>query len=331
MNKWIRLPGFPPPEKQDSVEFCFFKKLSYSYRVVSYLVLIVIGFLFQIYSLKVWPGIVFLISATMLNLIKGFDNSFIPKAYQLDKNWTPVKMEQIYRIEEIEKKAANWDKDILDISNGKGCFTFLATIFLLIFGCIFLRRYSYFKGVLGIAAADFIVLIFPLWFNGLRGVMRQSSLQIKVGIIKRMEEFFQTKKNDGEIFKPALLLARDKRRASVPTDSRFTITFENMPEGFYGIQAQININMVQGTNYPYFYCVIAAEKGFGLQEHFSKIPYIREVIVEYEEDDNAEVIVIRQRTTKSSGYHTNTADCKRILELSLTAARNIVARHRELQ
>lgn len=331
MNKWIRLPGFPPPEKQDSVEFRFFKKLSYSDRVVAYLVLIVIGFLFQIYSMKVWPGIGFLIPATLLNLIKSFDNHIRLKAFDMDKNWTPVDMEQIYRIGEIERKSVKWDKDILDISNGRGCFTFLVTICLLIFVSISLGSNYYFKDVLGIIIVDVVILILPLWFNGLRRVMKQNSLHIKVCIIIRMEEFFQTIKKNGEIFKPALLLARDKRGMSVPTNGRFTITFENMPEGFYGIQAQINLNQVQGSTYPYFYCVIAAKKGFGLLQHVKNIPDNKKEIVKYEEDNDAEVIVIRQRTTKSSGYHTDTTDCKRILELSLTAARDIVARHRELQ
>jgi hypothetical protein len=331
MSKGIGLPGFPPPEKQDNVEFYFLKKLSYSDRVLTYLILVALGFLAQIASMKAWTGIILLIFATMLNLIKGCDNNFIRKAYKIDKNWTPVNMDQINRIEEIERKAAKWDKDILDISNAKGCLSFLITICLIIFGYTVLRRNPYFKAVLGIIIIDSIILIFPLWFNGLRRVLKQNKLHIKVDIIKKMEEFFQTIKQDGELFKPELLLARDKRGMSVPTDSRFTITFDNMPEGFYGIQAQINLNKVESSLYPYFYCVIAAKKGFGLMRYIKSDPENKKVLVVYEGGGDAEVIVIRQRTTNSSGYHTKYSDCKRILELSLVSARDILSKHRTIR
>lgn len=328
MSKWIRLPGFLPPEKQDSVEFYFLKSLSYSNRMVSYLALVGIGFLFQIFSMKAWPGIGFLFFATLLNLIKGCDSRINLKDFYVDSNWTQVDMERINRIGDIRRKTTNWDIDMLDISNPKGCFSFVVTLGLLIFGSYVLMRTSYFNDILGIIIIDAVILILPLWFSGIRRMMGPKKLGIKVDIIKSMEEFFRSIKQNGEIFKPALLLARDKRGASIPKDSRFTITFENMPEGFYGIQAQINLNKVEASTYPYFYCVIAAKKGFGLMNHVKNIPENEKVIVNYEEDNDAEVIVIRQYTTNSSGYHTNTTDCKRILELSLKAARGILAGHR---
>lgn len=325
MNNWIRLPGFPPPKKQDSVKFYVFKDISYSYRMMLYLILLAVGFLFQILLMKALPGAIFLVCATLLNLVQGYDSRIKLKDFKEDNNWTQVDMKQINQVLELERKAANWDKDILDISNGKGIFAFMMAIFLTIFGNIVLKISLGYEDVGIIFITDVIILLLPLWFNGLRRVLKQDILYIKVNIIKSMEEFFRNIKKDGEIFKPALMLARDKSGKSVPKDSRFTITFENMPEDFYGIQAQININEVQNSNYPYFYCVIAAKSGFGLRQHAKNIVANKKVIVQYEEDRNAEVIVIRHRTTNTTGYHTNIRDCKGILEIALTCARDILA------
>jgi len=328
MSNGIRLPGFLPPEKRDNVRFYMFEKLSYSKRMMLYLAFVASGFLFQILFLKAWPGAVFLVCATLLNLIRGYNNRISLKDFRVDDNWTSVDMKQIRQIKELERKTVNWDRDILDISNGTGIIGFILTAFALMCVYVFLRILLVNDAVGGIFITDVIILVLPLWFNGMKQVQKQDDLNIKAGIINSMEEFFKTIKRDGEFFKPALLLARDKNGKSIPKDSRFTVSFENRPDDFYGIQAQININLVESSRYPYFYCVIAAKRGFGLEQYVRSIPEHKKIIVTYEEDIDAEVIVIRQRTSKSSGYHTNTTDCKRIMEVALTAARNIIANYK---
>lgn len=324
MNNQIRIPGLPPPERQDSVRFYVLRSLSYSTRMMIYLSLIAAGFLFQILMMMVWPGAVFLICATILNLVRGYDSRVRFKAFDNDSNWTSVDMKQICQIEELDKKTEKWDRDILDISNGTGILIFILTLLGLFVVSIFLGGISDYNAAGGIFIADAIILVIPMWFNGIRRVLKQGNLSIKVNIINKMEEFFQTVKKEGENFKPALMLARNKNGKSYPTDSRFTITFDNMPEGFYGIQAQININLVEGSSYPYFYCVIAAKPGYELEKHVSEIPVPKNVVINFEKDSNAEVIVIRQYTTKTSGYHTKINDCKRILEGAVVGARIIL-------
>ena len=105
-------------------------------------------------------------------------------------------MKQINQVLELERKAANWDKDILDISNGKGIFAFMMAIFLTIFGNIVLKISLGYEDVGIIFITDVIILLLPLWFNGLRRVLKQDILYIKVNIIKSMEEFFRNIKKD---------------------------------------------------------------------------------------------------------------------------------------
>ena len=50
-------------------------------------------------------------------------------------------------------------------------------------------------------------------------------------------------------------------------------------------------------------------------------PLAKRVICEYQEDNRAEVLVIRQYTTRKSGYHTKERQCVDILTNALQAAR----------
>ncbi len=318
--------GFSPQKEQDSVEFYVLKNLSYSNRMVLYWSLLALGFLFQIIFMKLFPGAVFLICASVLNLTRGYDN--LVKFTQLDKdnNWTQVDMAQINRVIDIEKKTKEWNKDIFDVSSVIGVITLILTIIVVMFATIFLAIITSFSSVVWIFLIDVIILMFPILFSGKKQILKQQDLNIRVDIIRDMEEFFRSIKKDGESFRPALMLSRDKNGKSVPRNSRFTISFDDMPEGFYGIQAQININSVEGTRHPYFYCVIAAKSGFGLENYVEKILVEKNIVISCEKDNDAEVIVIRQHTTKTSGYFTGIGVCKKILETAVVTSRNILRR-----
>jgi hypothetical protein len=54
-----------------------------------------------------------------------------------------------------------------------------------------------------------------------------------------------------------------------------------------------------------------------------KIKLEDKIICEYQEDTKAEVLVIRQRTTKKSGYQTKDRICAEILRIALEGARII--------
>lgn len=324
MKNWIRIPGFPPPENQDIIRFHLFKSLPYTARMILYLSLIAAGFIIQIITLTVYPGAFALIFAVLLTLVKGYNNRFDRNAMKPDSSWTQVNMDKLCEVDEFNIRLKKWDKDGLDISNGMGFAMFILTVLGILVVSLLLRMLDVDEPVRKIFTMDAIILVLPLWFNGLRQINKQDLLSLKTSLVRNMEEFFQTICWEGEHFKPALMLNRDNTGKSVPTDCRFTIAFDGMPANFYGVQAQINLNEVQGTYYPYFYCVIAAKRGFGLEKFAKAIPVPKSILLEYDLDDSAEVIVIRQRTTKTSGYHTKINSCKSILERALAASRLIL-------
>jgi len=320
-----KIPGFPLPENQDAIKFLFFKKMSYTTRMLMYLGCILAGFLFQIITVSVLPGALLLIPASMMMLVKGLSAKPSPEGRQ--SSWTKTDMERIRQIDQIKQNINKWDKDALDISNSLGCATFILVFVVISIICVVVAT-NISDRAAGIFIVDSIILIAPIWFNGMRIKGHQNVLYIKADIIIELEEYFERIKKSGENFVPSMILTKDKSGKEFPTDCRFNIVFDNAPEHFYGIQAQININSVNGTNYPYFYCVITAKRDFGLEQYTRRLAIPKGTTLEFSKDTDAEVIVIRQRTTKTSGYHTEMNMQKTILSFSMNLARIIIGEHK---
>lgn len=321
-----KIPGFPPPEDQDVIQFHFFRKLSYTARMIIYICLIIAGFVTQIITVSIWPGAVLLLLAVLINMVKGYDTSPQPgQEPDYSDNWARTTMERIHRINQIKEDINKWDKDALDISNGTGCLAFgIAAIVLAALFAVLMEESG--MNVAAIFIVDAVILILSLWFNGLRIKGHQNDLYIKTDLIIELERHFRKVKREGEEFVPSLRLAVDKEGKEYPTDCRFNIVFTDAPADFYGILAQTNINVVESSHYPYFYCVITAKAGFGLKKYLVRDNMPKSIIMEYSDDEEAEVIVIRQRTTKSTGYHTKMNTCKSIMEFALNISRKIISR-----
>jgi hypothetical protein len=319
----LRLLGFPPPERRDGVRFYAVKNLPYNVRITLTLIFLVVGCGLQIFFMNPLFGIPFLIAGVVLILVKGYDSRVRIKGFNIDPKWKTVSIDKIQEIELLRKRSKNWDRDVLDISNPLGCFSLLFFCGLLFFIAIALGVWADDWSITVILVIDTVIILVPLWLSGMRFILKQPNLAIRINIILKLYEVFERLKQKGEEFRPALKLARGKEDKTVPVDARFTIAFPDSPEGFYGLQAQINLNVVQGASYPYFYCVLAAKPGFGMSPYKEKIKLENNIICEYQKDSQAEVLVIRQKTTKKSGYQTKDRKCEEILSVALEGARKI--------
>lgn len=323
MRSILHVLGFPPPEQRDSVRFYLAKNLPYNVRIILALILLVAGFGLQIFFMKLLYGIPLLIAGVGLILVKGYDSRVRIKGFDIDPQWKAVSLEKIQEIEQLRKRSKKWDRDALDVSNPLGCFSFFFFCGVAVFAAIGLGNWAEEWNITVILIADTIIVMVPLWLSGMKFILKQPNLAIRVKIILKLHEVFERLTQKGEQFRPALKLARSKEDKTVPIDARFTIAFPDSPEGFYGLQAQININVVQGSSFPYFYCVLAAKPGFGMSRYKEKIKFEDKIICEYQEDTQAEVLVIRQRTTKKSGYQTKDRICAEILRIALEGGRMI--------
>lgn len=323
MTSILRLMGFPNPEKRDSVKFHFAKTLPYNARITLMFFLLVIGFGLQLYFMSPFYGAPFLIIGIGLVLVKGYDSRIRIVSFNQDPSWKTVTINEIEELESLRKRSRKWDRDALDISNTLGFFSLIFFSGLAFAASIALGIFAKEAKVSLILAVDTVILIAPIWFTGMKFILKQPNLAIQVDILLKLYEEFEELKKEGEEFKPALMLGKGKENKTVPFRTRFSIAFPDPPEGFYGLQAQINLNVVQGASFPYFYCVLAAKPGFKMLSFKDKIKLEKDIICEYQKDGRAEVLVIRQRTTRKSGYHTKDRRCTEILEVALKGGRII--------
>jgi hypothetical protein len=317
----LRLFGFPPPEQRNVVRFYLAKNLPYNFRVNLMLMLLVVGFGLQILFMHAAHGAFFLLAGVALVLTKGYDSRVRTKGFSLDPNWKTVSIDKIKEIEQLRKQSKKWDIDALDISNSLGVLTLILIGGLALLAAVLLGSLTNDTRVTTILITDIAIFMVPLWFSGMRFILKQPNLAVKVKTILDLYGVFKTVKREGEEFRPALMLTKDDEGKSVPIDARFSVAFPNSPEGFYGLQAQINLNLVEGASYPYFYCALAAKPGFGLSRYKDEIRLDSRIICEYQQESKAEVLVIRQYTTRTSGYHTDDRQCTRILIAALDAGR----------
>ena len=128
-----------------------------------------------------------------------------------------------------------------------------------------------------------------------------------------------------------MLIAREKEDKTIPVDVRFQIRYRGLPpDRFFGLQGTVNINLVQGTSYAYFYCVLVAKPDFGLEPYRGRVRESKRVMCEYQRQKDAEVLVLRHPTSKTAGYYTDDDACMEILSAAMDAARVIEAEQARL-
>ena len=91
-----------------------------------------------------------------------------------------------------------------------------------------------------------------------------------------------------------------------------------------GLQVQVVLNRVEGSDYPYLYCVLVARPSLGMRDRLEYEPS-KGIVTEADrkEADNVDILVIRQETTETGGYHTDTAACRRIFLFALSLCRQL--------
>jgi len=86
----------------------------------------------------------------------------------------------------------------------------------------------------------------------------------------------------------------------------------------------VTANRVQGSDYPYLYCVLVARPGVRMLELLDPEPPSNIVAEpDHKPDEDIDILVIRQRTTKTSGYHTDSAACQAIFLYALGLCREL--------
>lgn len=331
---------FPPPAKNGQIKFILAKSLPYKARMVLIAALLAAGLGLEV-TLSFWAGLASLLAASLLGMVKGYDAR--PKTGGGLK-WERVTPDEYVKIKLKAEQLRRWDEDLFDITNTKGALAFAAVCglcaglyFLLAAGFGFPSGYWVFVGL------DAAVILAPLWFTGVRKYLRKDQLLLKInileGVIKRLAS-----PSEAQVF-PMLALAGTEEGRTAPEDARLLVKLVGAPAAFRGIQVQLSINSVQGKDYPYLYCVLVAEAGSGLIEGYERfLPKPEEnsgsriaalfmgafggpaakLVYEAQKNPDADILVIRQRAEKNTGYATAQPAADAIVSASLELAKKLV-------
>lgn len=303
----------------DTLIFHIWKSLKYTNRLFISLSLIVLGAIIQIFQLEMIPGIFLVFAGNLFLLSKGIDTRLNKVVYKADANWSKVSQEQIDQIEKINTKSSKWDLSAVDISSGLGA---VLLVILLLACLIFANIWLYSEHPeLNILIANLLVLLVPHWITGVKRITKTPKLLKKIDIYKKLIKSCQNAlaKHNLEY---NLLLQGEKDK--LPKDIKIRIQINNQPDDFLGVYGQLNLNDVEGKLYPYFYTVLVAKKSFNLLSYANRIRLIPGTVLEQKPADDIDVIVLRQQTTKNSGYNTSPQTMINILKLGVHSAENII-------
>jgi hypothetical protein len=281
-------------------------------------------------------GTLLLVFGVALAVPRGVFNS--PESERGKSEWKNVTAEQFRELFALEAESTRWAVCNLDINCVRGFLFFLGTaaaggaavlVLTLLQG-----GWSWQKALLEpmpglraeLLAVDAVVLWVPVWIFGQRWSWKPADLLTKVRalhtILSRARQV-----PDPEADVSPMLEVRTVPGGTLPVDARLFVTRKDAPSEFIGVQVQVSLNKVQNVSYPYLYAVVIAREEFGLSaEDF----WFSKDVVEFEDaDDEVDVLVIRQKTSKTSGYHTKEPDQIRIFEEAMDVARRAIERFEE--
>lgn len=317
---------FPDPQKQGDIKFFLAKSLPYGIRMAIIIVLMIIGVLIQA-LINFWIGLILIVCGTVLSLIKGYEP--VPKIKSGTEKWNQVTPDEYKKIKLKEEQIEKWDTDSFDITNSRGKAVFIIIIIPLLSLIFFSPPLIWLFGSIYIyLCIDIAAVLIPHWVTGIRNYLKKDKLIIKINILEKVMELFLAP-SDVQVL-PMLATEETIEKKRVPSDARLMIKFLNSPAYFLGVQVQLSINNVQGTDYPYLYCVVLSkqeEKLFAKKEKTisSIINSRKNIISEVQKaQDGVDVLVIRQFTTKTSGYHTNITACYEIASTAVDLARELI-------
>ena len=168
---------------------------------------------------------------------------------------------------DLEKRGARWDTTPWDVSNGIGCLALLGVL-LLVAILAFLVGTALGPDALFRVAVAAPLLFVPLWLNGMRTTWNPSELRKKgEALAVARAALAEAAGKDFDLV--PLLALREGRRGHYPVDARLMARpAREDASGFLGVQVQVAMNNVKGTDYPYLYAVVLGKGAF----RFPKAP-----------------------------------------------------------
>ena len=292
------------------VSFRMFPKMPDILRYLIVAVLLIGGFVIQTDMDYVIPGFVCLLLASLFLMFKGIDRRIFRYTLNENNDWVKTEKENIKEMLRIVSENKRWDKNIFELSNAYGCLTFVLVCIILVVLIV--------SGIGEIVVIDVLVLFLPFYLSGILKIDKMPPIIIKTNNIVLAANYLM-KSYKGYDYNFYTLLSPVKNKTKpAPKDIKIKIIPPDVNEKFLGIYGQCSLNNVSGTFYPYLYFVIVFSKGYDLKNKISGIIGTSNNITrEYTQTADAEVLVVRQKTTRTSGYQTKPAEIYTLLNYTI--------------
>lgn len=298
-------------QKGNAISFRMFPSLPDWIRYALVVVLMLGGFYIQFYHYGVFTGGAMILTASLLVMFKGIDKRVFNKGFVHLEEWTKTEKENVQETLNLYKNLKRWDTSSFEVSSLSGCFVFV----LIVAAAVSLIVMQYYFAMIGI---DILLMFIPLYFSGMAKIDTKPQIVLKIENTRIIENKLinQYKKHSYDYY---IQLATVKNAEKpVPSDLKIKITPPETTDDFLGIYGQCSINVVSGAFYPYLYYVIVFKKGFNLRPKVAKdLGIIGNICIEISETKEAEVLIIRQKTTRTSGYHTKAKAIEELLDYTL--------------
>lgn len=320
----------PDRECRHRLQFYVLPSLDYPTRLAVAGALILTGLAIQLLWPWTEPTIVLIVTAPLLLagnlflLVRGY--SLAPADRSRSGQWEKTTRDRFHQVLELERKIRSWDETFVDVTCVTGALS-LALLVAAVFAVFWILDASEATSPWSVVFfIDAAVLLLPHWITGTRRGWRPVALRQQIEslevALKVIEHYSVPPCQIQPMFE---LIGSDEKRT--PIAARVFIRFPEGPEDFLGLQLQVSVNEVQGTHYPYLYAVLIARPEFGLlDDHLDSISRIGKTLtIESKRDDDVHVIVLRQPTTKNSGYHTDAAAVRKIANVAWNSVSYLLA------
>lgn len=321
------LPDF---DQRHRLQFHLWPRMEYRRRLVLAGALILIGLAVQFFWTAMdWPtmlmwSIPWILLGNALLLVHGYD--LRPSRQASRGEWEKTTLDRFRAARRLENDAQSWDQTFIDVTCVAGCFSLVCLVGLTVLMILVLNSSVATRFWAPVLPADIAALVLPHWLTGLRIAWRPVSLSQQIDAIENALGVVERYREPPCQIQPMFEMTGTEAKR-VPIRARVLVRFPDGPKDFLGLQFQVAINNVQGARYPYLYAVLIARKAFGINERSKTMidgGVTRGLIVEEKSETDVDVIVIRQKTTKTTGYHTEPTAIRKIAEYAWQTASALV-------
>ncbi len=266
-------------------------------------------------------GVAAIIAAHVLVWVKSITTAPGGATPSTVNAWVPVDEEWITKLRDLEARGKRWDITPWDISCRLGFLTMIIVVGTVLAAIGYLSDPFGGPGGLGDRLGILsLLLLLPLWLNGMRTSWNPSELFVKAQALLAATMIVREEAGDRFEVVPMLALCEGPR-GKYPVDARMMLRPRDNANGdFIGIQVQVSINSVQGQDYPYLYCVILVKEPALLPQPGQPK---HNLVFEPGSGDGAYYLVIRNYADNAGGWHTTREMIDSIVRTALELSKGL--------